>query len=337
MHTKEGTFQGLLDAAGNPLSSDFDLNFSLQAQPVFITNMAMESTYSNNGATAIGGPRSYYELPTTLPGYQARTAAPPKAWVIDLSNPIPFADPNGSSYGNDVKLIGSADSPGAPADGNFGTLGEGGTGYSGTGFTVVPGTTVTLYTFNPTTQQWAPTPAGGSGTRLVLSLAAGTSLSADYYQLYIPNQIDTTGNDTRIFDIYNNQLDGEFLGNPTASLDLTDFPGQPPVSTQFSGIFNYADLLSTGGSRQGMSGDSVSGGAFMTSFVVVPPATTLTEADGTVETISNIVYARPDYVEDPLLPSTAPDGSLAKPYSTLAPEANPNAARPTRTTIPTAA
>ena len=41
---------------------------------------------------------------------------------------------------------------------------------------------------------------------------------------------------------------------------------------------------------------------------------------------SNIIYARPDYVEDPLLPSTAPDGSLAKPYSALAPEGDPNTA-----------
>src|SRR5262249_37748674 len=62
--------------------------------------------------------------------------------------------------------------------------------------------------------------------------------------------------------------------------------------------------------RQGMSGDSVAGGAFMTGFVVVPSG--------------NVVYARPDYVEDPLQPSTAPDGTLAKPYPVLAPQAAPN-------------
>ena len=330
-HTKEQTYPGLLDAAGNPLASDFVYNFSLQSQPVFITNIAMESTYSNDGSTAIGGPRSYYELPSTVPGYVPRAEAPPTAWVIDLSNPIPYADPNGSSYATDVQLIGSADTHGAPPDGNFGNLGEGGLGSTdpASGFNIVPGTTVTLYSYNATTQQWSPTPAGGSGTRLVLSLASNTTLPADYYRLYIPNQVNTFSNgtqiDSRIYDIYGNQLDGEFLGDATSSLDLTDFPGQPPVSTQFSGIFNYEDQLSTGVYRQGMSGDGVAGGAFMTSFVVVPPATTLTEADGTVETISNIIYARPDYVEDPLLPSTAPDGSLAKPYSTLAPEGDPNA------------
>jgi len=160
---------------------------------------------------------------------------------------------------------------------------------------------------------------------MVLSLASGSKLAADYYRLYIPNQVNTTSTgtkiDSRIYDIYGNQLDGEFLGDATSTLDnsATGFPAQPPVSTQFSGIFNYEDELSTGVYRQGMSGDGIAGGAFMTSFVVVPPATL--SASG--EVLSNIVYARPDYVEDPLLPSTAPDGSLAKPYSTLAPEGDP--------------
>ena len=322
-HTKEQQYPGLADAAGNPLASDFVYSFNLQSQPAFITNIAMESTYSNDGSTAIGGPGSYYELPTTVAGYTPRAAAPPTAWVVDLSNPIPFADRNGSSYANDVKLIGSADSPTSPADGNFGNLGQGGLGYSGTGFTVVPGTTVTLYTYNTTTQQWSPTLPGGNGTRLVLSLPSGTTLSADYYRLYIPNQVDTTGNDTRIYDIYGNQIDGEFLGDPTATLATTEFPDQPPISTQFYGIYNYEDLLSSGAYRPGMSGDGVAGGAFESSFVVVPPATTLTEADGTIETISNIVYARPDYVENPFLSSTSANGSLAQPYPALGPEGDP--------------
>ena len=140
----------------------------------------------------------------------------------------------------------------------------------------------------------------------------------------MPNQIDAAGNDTRIYDIYGNQLDGEFLGDATSTLATTEFPNQPPVSSQFPGIFNYEDQLSSGVYRQGMSGDGVAGGAFMTSFVVVPPATALGPPDA--RCISNIVYARPDYVEDPLLPSTAPDGSLAKPYSALAPEGDPNTA-----------
>ena len=59
-----------------------------------------------------------------------------------------------------------------------------------------------------------------------------------------------------------------------------------------------------------MSGDGVAGGAFMTGFTVVP--------------YGNVVYARPDYVENPLLPSTLSDGRLAKPYPVLAAEGNPN-------------
>ncbi len=47
----------------------------------------------------------------------------------------------------------------------------------------------------------------------------------------------------------------------------------------------------------------------MTGFTVVP--------------YGNVIYARPDYVENPLIASTEPDGSLAKPYAALAPEANP--------------
>ena len=148
-HTKEQTYPGLLDAAGNPLSSDFDYTFSLQSQPVFITNIAMESTYSNNGSTAIGGPRSYYELPSTVPGYVPRAEAPPTAWVIDLSNPIPYTDYSSLSANQlPVQLIGSADTAGgtpdgdvrqsrSTADGNFGDLGEGG-GHTVRSVLVVP-------------------------------------------------------------------------------------------------------------------------------------------------------------------------------------------------------
>ena len=269
-HTKEQQYPGLLDAAGNPLASHFVYNFSLQSQPAFITNIAMESTYSNNGSTAIGGPRSYYELPTStstspVPNYVARAEAPPTAWVVDLSNPIPFV--SAGYYNNKVQLIGSANTYGGTPDGNFGDLGEGGLGSTdpASGFNIVPGTTVTLYSYNATTQQWSQTPTGGSGTRMVLSLASGSKLAADYYRLYIPNQVNTTSTgtkiDSRIYDIYGNQLDGEFLGDATSTLDnsATGFPAQPPVSTQFSGIFNYEDELSTGVYRQGMSGDGVAG------------------------------------------------------------------------------
>ena len=157
------------------------------------------------------------------------------------------------------------------------------------------------------------------GTRLVLALNPGTTLPADYYRVYLPNALEPGNIDTRIDDIYGNQLDGEFLGNPTASS-------------------SYSDLLNTGVVRTNdMSGDGAAGGAFMTGFVVVPPAFQFTDSQGVVHTYGNIIYARPDYVEDPLLSSTAPDGSKAQPYSALAPEGDPNTARRTRIRTPTAA
>ncbi len=139
-----------------------------------------------------------------------------------------------------------------------------------------------------------------------MSLAPGTTLPTDYYQLYIPNQLEPGNIDTRIYDIYGNQLDGEFLGNPTSN-------------------GSYQDLLTPGGSQRHV-GRRCRRRCVHDRFRGRAPATTMTEANGNVETISNIVYTRPDYVEDPLLPSTTPDGSLAKPYSALAPEGDPNAA-----------
>ena len=59
-----------------------------------------------------------------------------------------------------------------------------------------------------------------------------------------------------------------------------------------------------------MSGDGVAGGAFMAGFTVV--------------NYGNVVFARPDYVENPLVPSTLSTGSLANPFPVLAPEGDPN-------------
>lgn len=293
VHTNELQYPGLVDAAGNAIddtdlqgTKSFSIQFVVQSQPAFVTNLAMQSTYSADGSTTIGGPRSFYELPSADPNYVARGTAPPKAWIVDLSNPIPYAD-----YSNALQLIRSADDASADADGDFGNLGVGGLGSTGSGFTRLTNVTVTLYSYNSATQTWSPvTQPGGNGTRLVLTLNNGDTLPADHYRLYMPNQVEPGNIDTRIFDIFGNQFDGEFLGNPTAS-------------------GGYEDLLPTGQYRSGLSGDAVAGGAFMTGFAVVPAG--------------NIIYTRPDYQEDPLVASTAPDGSLAKPYSTLAPESNP--------------
>ena len=312
-HTHELQYPGLADAAGNFLddtsvpfegTKDFIVNFNIQNTPVYITSMALENNYSANGSTAIGGVQSYFEVPPAS-GTNTRdnVSAPPNTVVIDLSNPIPFGN-----YTPDVLLVGSANTSKASADGDFGTLGEGGLGATGTGFTVVPNTTVTLYNYNLATGTSTQVAPGGSGNRLVLSIAPGTTLAADDYRIYMPNQVDAAGNDTRIFDIYGNQLDGEFLGNQTAQAS-PDFPDTPPGVT----IPEYEDEQSNGTFRMNdVSGDGVAGGAFMTGFTVVP--------------YGNIVYARPDYVENPLLPSTLSTGSLANPYPVLAPEGNPGTA-----------
>src|SRR5262249_43811654 len=126
-----------------------------------------------------------------------------------------------------------------------------------------------------------------------------SKLTADDYRVYMPNQVEPGGIDTRIFDIFGNQLDGENLGNQTAA-SSTDFPTLP----------NYESLQSDGTSRQNdLSGDGVVGGAFMAGVRVV--------------NFGNVIYARPDYVENPLIPSTLSNGSLANPYPVLAPEGNP--------------
>ena len=116
-HTTELQYPGLTDAAGNALdetstvppteaTKSFVISFDIQPTPVYITNMAFESTYSANGSTVIGGPQSYYELPPAG-GTNTRdnVPAPPTAVVIDFSNQLPYL---ANGYGNDVQLIGSA-------------------------------------------------------------------------------------------------------------------------------------------------------------------------------------------------------------------------------------
>ncbi len=313
-HTHELQYPGLRDAAGNYLDDtsvpgegthDFIVNFALQNTPVYVTGMAMENNYTPSGSSALGGPQSYYELPPAS-GVNTRdnVPAPPNTIVIDLSNPIPFAN-----YTPDVLLVGSANTPSSQADGDFGTLGQGGLGATGTGFTIVPNTTVTLYNYSISASgaiTSTPVQAGGSGNRLVLTIEGGTTLAADDYRVYMPNQVEPNGTDTRIFDIYGNQLDGEFLGNPTSQLTNQFQPSSTNVT-----LTQYEDELSNGTFRMGdISGDGVSGGAFTTGFTVVP--------------YGNVVYSRPDYVENPLLPATLSTGSLANPYPVLAPEGDPN-------------
>jgi hypothetical protein len=122
--------------------------------------------------------------------------------------------------------------------------------------------------------------------RLVLTIQPGTSLPSDTYRLFLPN-VGTN----RIIDLFGNQLDGEFLGSERS--DGT-----------------YENLMPNGSYRAGLSGDAVAGGAFTTGFSIVPNG--------------NVIYARPDYLDDPNLAGDDPDGSLARPFPTLAPEAIAN-------------
>lgn len=297
VHTTETVgsikYAGLQDTAGNPLddtsvpnqgTKDFVLNLRIQPEPVYITSV------SDNALNAAGNtllPRSFYEI-NPRPGDNAFN--PPTTFTIDVSNPLDPTTINADS----VQLIRSANSQTSAADGEFGTLGIAGLTSTGTGFTRVnpAGTTVTLLN--------GP---NGTNTRIILQLPAGYVLPADHYRFYMPN----TGT-TAIKDIYGNQLDGEFLGNQaTVGIDANHNPIYESLmpTGQYRGSLPAGSSVNTVGVGD-MSGDGVAGGAFMTGFSVVPSG--------------NVIYARPDYVEDPLLSSTAPDGSLSRPYPVLAPQ-----------------
>jgi hypothetical protein len=285
-------FSGITDAAGNPLdgdpsrpgAQDFTLTVDLQPQAAYIKAVQAISPLGDPDADPINyrdpstfvasGPRSFFELST--PGTTARAEAPPVAFFVDFSNPL---DPN-RDYAAAVQLLRTANSGVAQPDGDFG-LDNSFT--SGVGYTRVTGLRVTLVNEVPGASFGQP----GYQNRLLVELPAGTILPADSYRLFVPNVGATT-----IVDTFGNVLDGEFLGNPTST-------------------GGFETLMPDGSYRPGLTGDGVGGGAFLTSYVVVPNG--------------NIIYARPDYVDDPFLSQDDPDGSLAKPFPTLAPEAQANA------------
>jgi hypothetical protein len=280
--TSTGGNTGITDAAGNPLdgdtstpgADDFLFEFNFQPTPAFITRWDAVSPDPITGQSIFSGPRSYFEIPS--PGQDPRAAAPPESFIIEFSNALP--DRGAGYYNNFVKLVRTANSSTAGYDGDFGTDS---TFVTPGAWSAVPGLTVTLS---------QSVLGSGKQDRLTISLPPGTRLAADSYRLYIPNAIMPDGTDLRIFDVFGNQLDGEFLGNPTA-------------------LGTYETLLPTGAMRTGLSGDGTPGGAFTTGFLVVPN--------------SNVLFARPDYRDDPTLPDDDPDGSPQKPYAALAPEVDP--------------
>ena len=284
---------GLSDAAGNAFGGypnptpNSSKNFQLQF------NLQPTPTYIT----------SYYAYTpdASVPGGFSATGArasyelpvpgvTPRATAPPTSFHIDFSNSLNSSanYSSLVQLVRSADPGSSVADGNFGTLGitNGNSGY-----TTIAGTTVTLGNSVP----GAVFGQYGYNNRLTIRLPAGLTLPADYYRLYIPNS-----GQAAIRDVYGNQLDGEFLGYQNAS-------------------GKYVDDLQTGVSRGSgatelpdLSGDGTPGGAFMTGFVVVPNG--------------NIIYANAAAIYNPQIPSQTPDGSAARPFPVLAPEAVPTAA-----------
>ncbi len=134
---------GLTDAAGNPFAGyansapmNYQFRFNLQPTPTYITNyQAFTPDASTAGGYDVTGATGQLRDPRARE--HAPVNGPPNIFFVDFSNAL---NPN-VNYTNDVQLVRSADSLNGQPDGNFGDLGITNTG---TGYTVIPGTTVTL-------------------------------------------------------------------------------------------------------------------------------------------------------------------------------------------------
>ncbi|WP_169980340.1 S8 family serine peptidase [Tautonia rosea] len=287
--TQEANFSGIRDAAGNPL----DNNTGQTGNQSFFTFFELQPE-----ATFISSFKAFSPSPvpgTTVesgprafyevpvPGFTPRAEAPPTMFHIDFSNTLEDRD-----YTNAIQLIRSADSALDDADGDFGLNGV-------TGFTTVSGLTVQLTNSVPGATFGQP----GFRNRLVVQLPQGQPLEPDYYRIVLPN----SGAEI-IRDVFGNHADLEFLGN------------QKPAGSDFE-VF-----MPDGTYRDGLTGDGVGGGTFVTGFAVVPGQRL--GSDGRVR--GNIIYTRPDYQDDPFLSTDDPDGSMQRPFATLLPEARPTAA-----------
>ncbi len=318
-HTAGGNIPGLTDAAGNPLASSFNINFAIQSQPVFVTNLAMESSYSNNGSTAIGGPRSYYELPSSRPQLRRpRRGAPqgvryrpfqPRSLRQRQRTDQLFPERAAHRVGRHLRrhCRRQLRHPGRERPGQHGHWVLDRPEHDGRPVQLEPRHRAVESGHNGGRQRHASGPHLQRRDPLAGRLLPFVHAQSGQHGASVG---PTRGSSTFMAT---SSTASSWATPPRRS--TTEFPSQfPNPQFQFQGIMNYEDLLSSGTYRSGMSGDGVAGGAFTTGFVVVPNG--------------NIVYARPDYVEDPLLSSTIPDGSMAKPYSTLAPEGDPSTAPP---------
>ncbi len=281
---------GLTDAAGNAFGG-YQLGSQLGTPSNFQLDFNLQPTPTYITAyTAYSTDPSTSVVSTTGPrsDYEIPVAGvTPSAPAAPSSFTIDFSNPLNPTvdYTNRVLLARSADSATAMPDGNFGDFGI----TNSTGFTLVQGLTVQL----ENSVQGAVFGQYGYDNRLLITVPAGSPLPADYYRIYLPNN-----GPTAITDQFGSQLDGEFLGNQEATGKFVDL--QPNGTVRGSGASDLPDL----------SGDGTPGGAFVTGFVVVPNG--------------NIIFARPDALYNPLIPSEVPNGSASRPFPVLAPEAVPN-------------
>lgn len=288
--TAGSNFIGLQDSAANPL--DQDQNPSNGFQDFVLTlNIQSEAAYITQvkavtpTADASNPILSDPRSIFELPSATSlpRAEAPPTEFYIDFSNPLDPRTINNSSILLYRSANTRADGTFDAPDGDFGVASRMEPPQTGVASPYALVTGTVVTLENSTPGAVFGQP--GFQNRLRVRLAPGDSLRADNYRLVVPN---TGANILR--DLFGNQVDGESLGN------LNDQG-------------NYEVLLATGEYRAGLSGDGVPGGRFITGYTVV--------ANG------GIVYARPDFFDDPYLSRDDPDGSLAKPYAALAPEALP--------------
>ncbi len=280
------------DSAANTLVP-YSVSINVNPTPVYITGFQMGNTTTDGSSIDVfvptGGPRSIFELPNVNPSVPQAAETSPDTFVIDFSNTLDAS----TISNNSVQLFRSADSNIANPDGDFRYFGT--ASDPGNGYVRVTGVSVSLIDSIPGCAIGSP----GYRNRLLVKIPAGTQLVADNYRIQLPNS-----GSLAIRDIFGLQLDGEFLGNPAAtaaSASVDEFGKYlNPVET-------YQTLMPTGKYRNGLSGDAVAGGTFITGFTVVPNG--------------NLIFARADYNDDPFILGDDPDGSFAKPFPTLVAEA----------------
>ena len=326
-HTHELQYPGLADAAGNYLddtsvpgegTKDFIVNFAIQTTPVYITGMAMESSYSVQRLDGHRRPAVVLRAAADHGRRTPATTSPPRRrpFVIDLSNPIPFGN-----YTPDVLLVRSADTadrggrrrfrhprPGRPGRDRHRLHDRARTRRS-------PSTTTT-----PTTGHLDP------GRRPAARATAWSSRSPPAPRC--PPTITASTCPTRSSPAATTPGSSTSTATSSTASSWATRPRRPaptsPISPRHHRRSTRTSCPTAPYRLNDMSGDGVAGGAFMTGFTVVP--------------YGNVVYARPDYVENPLLPNSA--GSPTAAWPTLPGprprgRSRPRRSRQSRPTTPT--